>query len=238
MAGYLLELRDVHTYVGLAYILRGVSLTVTEGEAVALLGRNGEGKTPTIKTIMSVLPPRKGEIYFQGEDITGVPTHQVAAKGIGLVPRGRHIFPALNVLEHLRVPVAKQKINRNDAFQRVFSMFPELEPKKYQSARSLSGGEQQMLVIGRALMTMPKLLLLDEPMEGLAPVAVRRVVDSMKAAQANGVTVLFASASCERALAVGQTAYIMEKGRVVYQGTCEELKADPETQQKYLGVRG
>lgn len=237
MAGYLLELQDVHTYVGLAYILRGVSLTVKEGEAVALLGRNGEGKTPTIKTIMSVLPPRKGKIYFRGEDITGVRTHQVAGKGIGLVPKGRHIFPALNVIEHLRVPVANRSVNRNEALKQVFSIFPELEPKKYQSARSLSGGEQQMLVIGRALMTMPKLLLLDEPMEGLAPVAVRRVVDSMKVAQANGVTVLFASASGERALSVAQTAYIMEKGRVVYQGTCEELKADPETQKKYLGVR-
>jgi branched-chain amino acid transport system ATP-binding protein len=237
MSGYLLELRDVHTYVGLAYILRGVSLAIEEGEAVALLGRNGEGKTPTIKTIMSVLPPRTGEIHFQGQNITGVPTHEVACKGIGLVPKGRHIFPALNVLEHLRVPVAKRKVNRNEALKQVFAMFPELEPKKYQSARSLSGGEQQMLVIGRAMMTMPKLLLLDEPLEGLAPVAVRRVVGAMRAAQANGVTVFFASASCERALTVAQRAYIMEKGRIVYQGTCEELKADPETQQKYLGVR-
>lgn len=238
MSSYLLELRDVHTYRGLAYILRGISLALEPGEAVALLGRNGEGKTPTVKTIMSVLPPSKGEIYFDGNNIAGMPTHMVARKGIGLVPKGRHIFPALNLIEHLRVPPCGRNAKREDMIDRVFKIFPELAGRKHQPVRSLSGGQQQMLVIGRALMGNPKLLLLDEPFEGLAPVAVRRVIESVRTVLNDGVAVLMVSASSERVLTIAGRAYIIEKGKIVYQGTSSELSADIETQQKYLGVRG
>ncbi|RJX28350.1 MAG: ABC transporter ATP-binding protein [Desulfarculus sp.] len=237
MSDYLLQLEDVHTYIGMAHILRGLSLALRPGEAVALLGRNGEGKTPTIKTIMSLLPPRRGTVLFQGENIAGAPTHQVASKGICVVPKGRHIFPALTVMEHLRVPVVNKKYRREDMLKQVFAIFPELAERKNQPARSLSGGQQQMLVIARALMTKPRLLLLDEPMEGLAPVAVKRVIESMKAVKEEGITVFFASASCERALAVAGRVYIIEKGRIVYEGSSPELMAAPEVQQKYLGVR-
>lgn len=238
MSGNLLELQDVHTYSGLAYLLRGVSLDLQPGEAVALLGRNGEGKTPTLKTIMSVLPPSRGQIMFEGKSITGRPTHVVARKGIGLVPRGRHIFPALSVIEHLRVPCSGIRSRRQDLLARVFEVFPELKGRDQQPARSLSGGEQQMLVVGRALMTNPRLLLLDEPFEGLAPVAVKRVVESVKGILKDGVAVLVASASCERALSLARRAYIIEKGKIVYRGTCSELAADHGTRQKHLGVKG
>lgn len=237
MSDYLLELKDVHTYIGLAHILRGMSLALKPGEAVALLGRNGEGKTPTIKTIMSLLPPKKGSILFQGENIAGMPTHQVACKGVCVVPKGRRIFPALTVMEHLRVPVINKKYRREDMLRQVLDIFPELAERKNQPARSLSGGQQQMLVIARALMTKPKLLLLDEPLEGLAPKAVKRVIESMRIVKEEGITVFFASASCERALAVAGRVYIIEKGRIVYQGSSPELMAAPEVQQKYLGVR-
>lgn len=237
MSDYLLKLEDVHTYIGLAHILRGISLHISAGEAVALLGRNGEGKTPTIKTIMSLLPPREGQIFFQNENITKLPPYQVACKGICVVPKGRCIFPALTVMEHLRVPVLKKNTRRRDQLEQAFGIFPELAERKNQPARTLSGGQQQMLVIARALMTKPKLLLLDEPMEGLAPKAVKRVIDSLRIIQKEGITVFFASASCERALAIATRVYIMEKGQIVYTGTSHDLMASPETQQRYLGVR-
>jgi branched-chain amino acid transport system ATP-binding protein len=237
MTDYLLELRDVHTYSGLAYILRGVSLALKSGETVALLGRNGEGKTPTIRTIMSIIPPQRGDIYFQGERISGTPTHVVARKGIAVVPKGRRIFPALNVVEHLRMPVCDHNLKRDDMLKQVFEIFPELVGKKSDPVRSLSGGQQQMLVIGRALMMRPKLLLMDEPMEGLAPVAVRRVMESMRTVQALGVAILLASANCEMAMAVAERAYVIQKGKIVYSGSKAELTATPEIRQKYLGVR-
>lgn len=237
MTDYLLEMADVHTYSGLAYILRGVSLALKSGETVALLGRNGEGKTPTIKIIMSVGRLRRGNIYFRGENISSAPTHVVARKGIGVVPKGRHIFPALSVIEHLRVPVCDHKVKRDDMLNQVFEIFPELKGKKYEPARSLSGGQQQMLAIARALVPRPVLLLMDEPMEGLAPVVVQRVVESMKAVQARGVAILLASANCEMAMSVAERAYVIQKGKIVYHATKTELMASREIWQQYLGVR-
>lgn len=234
----LLELEGLHTYYGLAYILQGVSLACEEGEAVALLGRNGQGKTTTIKSIMSLVVPTRGTIAFQGINITGWPSHAIARKGMSLVPEGRRIFPALSVLDHLRVPVSASHVDRGERMKFVFEVFPELKEKLNEPARGLSGGQQQMLVIARALMTRPKLLLLDEPMEGLSPKAVKRVIEALKIIQATGVTMFFASTSCERAFLIANRAYIIVKGRIVYQAGRDELLANVEVQRHYLGVRG
>lgn len=234
----MLQLDALHAYYGLAYILQGVSLSCEHGEAVALLGRNGQGKTTTIKTIMSMVVPERGTVSFRGQDVTGWPPHAIARRGLALVPEGRRIFPALSVLDHLRVPVAPPEVDRAERLRFVLKVFPELEGKLNESARGLSGGQQQMLVIARALMTRPSMLLLDEPMEGLAPKAIKRVIEALKIIQGAGVTLFFASTSCERAFLVASRAYIIEKGRIVHQAGREELLRDVEVQRHYLGVRG
>ncbi len=234
---HLLEVKNIHTYYGLAHILHGVTLSLEEGEAVALMGRNGEGKTTTFKSIMSLVPPQKGEIFFEGQEITGLPPNKVSHRGIGMVPEGRHIFPALSVMDHLRVPVSPPGVDREELFKRAFTIFPKLEEKRKALASSLSGGQQQMLVIARALMTKPKLLLLDEPMEGLSPKATYQVIDALKAIQKEGVTIFFASASCERAFLIASRAYIITKGKFAYQGSRDDLLNSPEIQHRFLGVR-
>lgn len=234
----LIEVSELHTYYGLAYVLQGVSLKCEEGEAVALLGRNGQGKTTTIKSIMSMVVPRRGRVTFRGEDITGESPHEISHKGIAVVPESRRIFPALSVLDHLRVPVAPPNVNRNERLAFVFDLFPELVAKKHENARALSGGQQQMLVIARALMTKPKLLLLDEPMEGLSPKLVKRVLEALMFIREKGVTIFFASTNCELAFRVANRAYIIEKGRIVHHAGRDELLGDLEVQRHYLGVRG
>lgn len=234
----LIEVSELHTYYGLAYVLQGVSLKCEEGEAVALLGRNGQGKTTTIKSIMSMVVPRRGRVTFRGEDITGESPHEISRKGIAVVPESRRIFPALSVLDHLRVPVAPPNVDRNERLALVFDLFPELVAKKHENARALSGGQQQMLVIARALMTKPKLLLLDEPMEGLSPKLVKRVLEALMFIREKGVTIFFASTNCELALRVANRAYIIEKGRIVHHAGRDELLGDLEVQRHYLGVRG
>jgi branched-chain amino acid transport system ATP-binding protein len=234
----LLRLEGLHSYYGAAYVLQGVSLDCADGEAVALLGRNGQGKTTVLKSIVSMLVPRRGRVTFQGTDVTGWPSHAIARLGISLVPEGRRIFPALSVLDHLRVPVGSGGVTRAEQLRFVLQVFPELKEKLPDSARGMSGGQQQLLVIARALMTRPKLLLLDEPMEGLSPKAVKRVIEALKLIQRAGVTLLFASTSCERAFLVANRAYIIEKGRIVHQAARDELLGNLEVQRHYLGVRG
>jgi branched-chain amino acid transport system ATP-binding protein len=234
----LLELSEVHAHYGLAHVLHGVSLACEEGEAVALLGRNGQGKTTTIRSILSLLVPRRGRVSFDGTNITGWPAHAIARKGISVVPEGRHIFPALSVFDHLRVPVTPPGVDRAERLRLVFDLFPELRARKDADARSLSGGQQQLLVIARALMMKPRLLLLDEPMEGLAPKAVTRVIEALATIRDLGVTVFFASTNCELAFRVASRACIIEKGRVVHQASREALLGDLQAQRHYLGVRG
>jgi len=234
----LLELNGVHANYGAAHVLQGVSLSCDQGEAVALLGRNGQGKTTTIKSIMSLLPPKRGRVSFDGANITRWAPHAISRKGISVVPEGRHIFPALSVFDHLRVPVNPPGVERVERLKLVFDLFPEIKAKKDENARGLSGGQQQMLVIARALMIKPRLLLLDEPMEGLSPKAVTRVIEALKTIRDLGVTIFFASTNCELAFRIANRAYILEKGRVVHQATRDELLGDLETQRHYLGVRG
>lgn len=233
----LIKLNDIHTYYGLAHILSGISLSLKEGEAIALLGRNGEGKTTTLKSIMSLIRPKRGQILYEGENITGLSAHIVSRKGISMVPEGRRIFPALNIMEHLRVPVSPLHANREVLLEKAFTIFPELQEKKNNLARALSGGQQQMLVIARALMTAPKLLLLDEPMEGLAPLMVLRVIEALKKIQKESISIFFASTNFERAFLIANRAYIIQKGKIVYHGEKEELLNAPDIQQRYLGVR-
>lgn len=234
----LIELSELHTYYGLAYVLQGVSLACEAGEAVALLGRNGQGKTTTIKSIMSMVVPRRGRVMFLGENVAGLSPHAISRKGISVVPESRRIFPALSVLDHLRVPVTPPQVDRTERLKFVFDLFPELLVKKQENARDLSGGQQQMLVIARALMIKPKLLLLDEPMEGLSPKLIKRVIEALTIIQANGVTIFFASTNCELAFRIANRAYIIEKGRIVHHAGRDELLADVEVQRHYLGVRG
>ena len=234
----LLELDALHSYYGLAYVLQGVSLSCEQGEAVALLGRNGQGKTTTIKSVMSLVVPKSGKVLFQGANITGLAPHTIARQGMSVVPEGRHIFPALTVLDHLRVPVSPRHVDRAERLRFVFDVFPELKERVNANARGLSGGQQQMLVIARALMTKPKMLLLDEPMEGLSPIAVKRVIEALKVIKETGVTIFFASTNCELAFRIANRAYIIEKGRIVYQAERDELLGNLEVQRHYLGVRG
>ena len=234
----LLELKALHTYYGLAHVLNGVSLDCDDGEAVALLGRNGQGKTTTIKSIMSLVVPRAGQVMYLGVDTVGCSPHAVSRKGIALVPESRRIFPALSVLEHLRVPVSLRGVDRAEQLAFVFNLFPELEEKRLANARDLSGGQQQMLVIARALMIKPRLLLLDEPMEGLSPIMIKRVIEALKIIAASGVTIFFASTNCELAFRIASRAYIIEKGRIVHHAGREELLGDVAAQRHYLGVRG
>ncbi|MEW5723719.1 MAG: ABC transporter ATP-binding protein [Thermodesulfobacteriota bacterium] len=233
----LLVVEGLHSFYGLARILSDVSFSLAPGEAVALMGRNGAGKTTTLKSIMSLVPPKKGRILFRGENIAGLPPHVVARRGLSLVPEGRHIFPALSVLEHLRVPVPPPQADRDRLLKRAFDIFPELKEKKNQNGGSLSGGQQQMMVIARALMTKPQLLLLDEPMEGLAPITARKVSEALQLIRREGLTILFASTNLDRAMQIAERAYFLEKGEIVFEGGREELKSNLEVQRKYLGVR-
>jgi branched-chain amino acid transport system ATP-binding protein len=234
----LIELSGLHTYYGQAYVLQGVSLACEEGEAVALLGRNGQGKTTTIKSIMSLVVPRLGQVKFLGANIAGWSPHSISRKGISLVPESRRIFPALTVLDHLRVPVNPSGVERAERLKFAFDLFPELKAKTHENARDLSGGQQQMLVIARALMMKPRLLLLDEPMEGLAPKLVKRVIEALKIIREAGVTIFFASTNCELAFRIANRAYIIEKGRIVHHAGRDELLGDVAVQRHYLGVRG
>ena len=229
----MLSVRDIHTYYGDSYILQGVSLELKPGQVVALLGRNGVGKTTLVRSIIGLTPPRRGTILFKDQDITRMPAHNIAHLGIGLVPQGRHVFRSLTVKEHLQVTARGQ--GQWD-FNKVVSLFPNLQSRFRSLAGKLSGGEQQMLAAGRALVGNPALLLMDEPTEGLAPLMVRelgRTIESLKQA---GTSILLVEQQLAFALRYADTVFIMSKGRIVHQCTPAELTADSETKTRYLGV--
>jgi branched-chain amino acid transport system ATP-binding protein len=229
----MLSVEDIHTYYGDSYILQGLSLEMKAGEAVAVLGRNGVGKTTLVRSIIGLTPPRRGRISFKGADITRLPAYRIARLGIGLVPQGRRIFPSLSVRENLEVtargrgPWSQQK---------VLELFPNLAQRLRQLGGKLSGGEQQMLAAGRALVTNPELLLLDEPSEGLAPLMVRelgRVIEALKEA---GTAVLLIEQQLRFATRHADRVYLMSKGRIVHHCKPAELAADAEVRARYLGV--
>jgi branched-chain amino acid transport system ATP-binding protein len=234
----MLRLEHIDTYYGLSHILQGVSLTVDSGEAVALLGRNGAGKTTTLKSIMGVLKPRAGRITFEDRDITGASPHRIVQMGIGYVPEERRIFPNLTVYENLKM--ARLMVNRGrwmDAYlDRVFTLFPPLQARLRNRGRSLSGGEQQMLAMARSLGTEPRLLLIDEPTEGLMPAFVETISQTILDIQRQGLAVLLVEQNTRLALDATQRVYLIEKGVIRHQGTSADLKEDPETRLRYLGV--
>ena len=229
----MLELADVHAVYGRSHVLHGVSLRAGEGEVVSLLGRNGAGKSTTLKAIVGVVEVTAGEIRFEGRSLRGVPTHRVARLGIGLVPEDRRIFAELSVLENLMVGA---RADGAWTVERIFGLFPRLAGLARQRGGSLSGGEQQMLTIARTLMTGPRLLLLDEPSEGLAPVVVAALADNVAALRRQGLSILMAEQNVKFARRLADRAYIIEKGQIRFDGTMAALDADESLRRAYLSV--
>jgi branched-chain amino acid transport system ATP-binding protein len=236
----LLALEDVHTYYGEAHILQGVSLTVREGEVVTLIGRNGAGKTTTLRSIMGIARPRRGRIVLRGQDVTGLPTHQIARRGIAWVPEERRVLPNLTVIENLRLGWLGAGRSTGEAMgvdgEQVFEYFPRLRERLDHRGRHLSGGEQQMLAIARALVGRPSLMLVDEPTEGLAPLLVRSLTEILAAINRRGTTILLVEQALEVALALAHRVYVIDQGQIQFQGTPDDLRRDPAIQQRFLGV--
>jgi branched-chain amino acid transport system ATP-binding protein len=238
----LLEVKDLNTFYGESHVLQGLSLTVAKGELVALLGRNGMGKSTTLKTIMGLVKSKSGHVIFEGVDITGLPPYKAARAGIGYVPEERRIFPELTVYDNLMLGIKGGKIkNPNDpnvwTIDRIYSHFPKLGERCNQQGRFLSGGEQQMLAIGRSLMGNPRLLLVDEPTEGLAPIMVQEVRNVLEEINKNaGVSILLVEHNLKVALSLAHRVYLMGKAHIGYQGSVEELRNNNEARAKYLEV--
>ena len=233
----LLEIENMHSYYGHIQALRGISLTVDEGEVVTLIGSNGAGKTTTLRSIHGILPPKQGRIIFAGEEIQGVPAHELISRGIAQSPEGRRIFFRMTVLENLEMGA----YHRNDAsgiredMDRVFGLFPRLKERTKQEAGTMSGGEQQMLAIGRALMSSPRLLLLDEPSMGLAPVLVERIFEIIREINKQGTTILLVEQNANVALEIATRGYVLETGTIVNSAPAAELREDPAVREAYLG---
>jgi len=233
----LLKVENIHTYYGRSYILQGVSLDVNQGETVALLGRNGAGKTTTLKSIMGTQPPRSGTILFEGKVILGLEPYQIAKKGIALVPDTRRIIPNLTVRDNLKLAMLKDKEkDRDRLLEMAFSYFPPLRERLNNRGSMLSGGEQQMLAIARGLVSNPKMMLIDEPTEGLMPLLVQTLAKNLKALQESGLTMLLVEANLPVALELAQRVYILEKGIIKFTGASSELLGNKEIQKRFLGV--
>ena len=228
----MLEVDGIHTYYGESHVLHGVSLRVAPGQAVALLGRNGAGKTTAIRSIVGFTPPRAGRVLFEGQAIERWPAYRIARRGLALVPQGRRIFAPLSVRENLLLGARSE----GWTLERVFELFPRLRERQAQLGGTLSGGEQQMLAIARALLTNGRLLLLDEPSEGLAPLIVREIGTILTALKAERLSLLLVEQNYHLALRVADRVYVMNKGQIVYQGTPAGLEADEEVKRRYLGV--
>jgi len=233
----MLTVESLETAYGLSQVLFGVSFRVNEGEVATLLGRNGMGKTTTVKSIMGIVRSRSGSITFDGVPLRGLPSYLVAQKGLGLVPEGRQVFPNLTVLENL-VATAANRTGRTDPWtlERVVGFFPQLAARRNNYGNQLSGGEQQMLAIGRALMTNPRLLILDEATEGLAPKIRQEIYQSISQLKTSGLSILVIDKDIKALTRVADTNFILEKGRVVWKGTSADLAADEALQRRYLGV--
>jgi branched-chain amino acid transport system ATP-binding protein len=232
----MLTVEDIHTYYGDSHVLQGVSLAVAEGQVVTILGRNGMGKTTLIRSIIGFTPPRRGRVVFKGVDITRAPPFRSIGMGLGLVPQGRRIFPSLSVLENLQVAAQRANGKRGWTVQRVFALFPRLEQRSMHPGDKLSGGEQQMLAIGRALMTNPDLLLMDEPTEGLAPIVVREVGSAIAALKRDGLSILLVEQSLPFAARVADRAHVLGRGCIVHSSAPAELLANDEVKSRYLGL--
>jgi branched-chain amino acid transport system ATP-binding protein len=233
----LLEIRDLHTYYGKIHALRGVSLTVDDGEIVTLIGANGAGKTTTLNSISSLLVPKQGSVHFDGEDLTHVPPHDVVTRGVVQVPEGRRIFAQLTVEENLHMGAftIDDKAVVDEGVENAFEMFPRLKERRGQVAGTLSGGEQQMLAIGRALMTKPRILLLDEPSMGLAPNLVEYIFETIVRIHDEGAAILLVEQNAATALKVASRGYVLQTGQIILADTCENLAANEDVRRSYLG---
>jgi branched-chain amino acid transport system ATP-binding protein len=229
----ILRLEGIHTYYGLVHMLQGVSLEVEAGEVLALLGRNGAGKTTVLKSILGLVPPRTGKVIYKGEDITGRPPHLVARRGVAYVPATRGIFSSLSAVENLEIV---RRRGGSGTVDEVFTRFPRLIELRNRPGRFLSGGEQQMLAIGRAIMTGPSLMLLDEPSQGLAPIVLESIVEMLRGLKREGLAMLLVEQNVDTAVALADRVVILDGGAKVFEGTPAQLTADEQIAVRYLGV--
>lgn len=232
----LLEVQDLHVYYGSIHAIKGISFHVEKGEIVTLIGANGAGKSTTLNTVSGLLKPRDGSVFFDGSSIVGVPAHKIVGKGMALCPEGRRIFAQLSVEENLEMGAFTRPGSEiKDSMERVYENFPRLKERYKQTAGTLSGGEQQMLAMGRALMSKPDLMMLDEPSMGLAPILVDQIFDIIKKLHKNGTTILLVEQNAQMALSIADRAYVLETGKIVNEGTGAELLHDDSVRKAYLG---
>ncbi len=233
----LLDVSDIHAHYGAIEALKGVSLSVEEGEVVTLIGSNGAGKSTTLRSISGLTPASSGTVTFAGEEITRVPAHQIVERGIALSPEGRHCFARMTVRENLDLGAYhRRRVDTAEDLDRIFELFPRLKERENQNAGTMSGGEQQMLAIGRALMARPKLLMLDEPSMGIAPILVQRIYETISEINRQGVAILLVEQNANYALEVSKRGYVLETGRVALANDSDQLRDDPEVQRAYLGT--
>ena len=233
----MLEIRDLQVYYGVIQAIKGISFEVNKGEVVALIGANGAGKTTTLHTITGLLSPKSGHVVFEGRDITKVPAHKIVSMGMAHVPEGRRVFAELSVYENLKMGAytRKDKSEIEESLANVYKRFPRLEERKNQMAGTLSGGEQQMLAMGRALMSRPKIILMDEPSMGLSPILVNEIFDIIRSVSESGTTVLLVEQNAKKALSIADRAYVLETGRITMEGNAKDLLEDDSIKKAYLG---
>ena len=233
----MLEIHDIEVFYGMIHAIKGVLFQVNEGEVIALIGANGAGKTTILHSITGLIAPKKGQIVFEGQDITSTPAHKIVSMGMAHVPEGRRVFAQLTVLENLKMGAftRKDKDEVEESLIRVYKRFPRLEERKNQMAGTLSGGEQQMLAMGRALMSHPKIILMDEPSMGLSPIFVNEIFDIIREVSEGGTTVLLVEQNAKKALSIADRAYVLETGKIVLDGKAEELLNDDSVKKAYLG---
>jgi branched-chain amino acid transport system ATP-binding protein len=234
----MLEVNEIHTFYGMSHVIQGVSLSVKKGEIVTLIGRNGAGKTTTLKSIIGLTPPRLGNITFQREDVTHLPTHLIAQKGIAYIPEERRVIPNLTVEENLKLGMLKNKDKAKNPklLERAFSYFPRLQERLHQKGGNLSGGEQQMLTIARGLVSDPAIMLIDEPTEGLMPSMVEQISRILEEMNRDGVTILLVEQNVEMALSISSRGYVIDQGMIQFEGSAKELRENREIQLRYLAV--
>ena len=233
----MLEIKDLSVYYGVIQALKGISFEVNEGEVIALIGANGAGKTTTLHTVSGLIAPKSGSVIFEGQDITKTPAHKMVSMGMAHVPEGRRVFASLSVLQNLRLGAytRNDKEEIEESLRKVYKRFPRLEERKNQPAGTLSGGEQQMLAMGRALMSNPRIILMDEPSMGLSPILVNEIFDIIKEVSAGGTTVLLVEQNAKKALSIADRGYVLETGRIVLEGKAQELLNNKSVQSAYLG---
>ena len=233
----MLEVEDLEVYYGMIQALKGISFQVNEGEVIALIGANGAGKTTILHTISGLIAPKKGSITFEGQEITKIPAHKIVENGLAQVPEGRRVFPSLSVLQNLKLGAytRKDKKEIDDTLKMIYERFPRLEERKNQPAGTLSGGEQQMLAMGRALMSKPRIILMDEPSMGLSPIFVNEIFDIIKQVSASGTTVLLVEQNAKKALSIADRGYVLETGKIVKEGKASDLLNDEAVKKAYLG---